>query len=67
MDRASDLKATKEQLKQKAAESKEKGDLATYESYLTEIEKISHEQRELNRKIDYHGRRMECHFGLFSH
>ena len=67
VDRASDLKATKEQLKQKAAESKEKGDLATYESYLTEIEKISHEQRELNRKIAYHGRRLECHFGLFSH
>lgn len=66
VDRASDLKATKEQLKQKAAESKEKGDLAAYESYLTEIEKISHEQRELNRKIAYHGRRLECHFGLFS-
>ena len=66
IDRASDLKATKEQLKQKAAESKEKGDLAAYESYLMEIEKISYEQRELNRKIAYHGRRLECHFGLFS-
>ncbi len=66
VDLASDLKATKEQLKQKAAESKEKGDTAAYESYLTEIEKINHEQRELNRKIAYHGRRLECHFGLFS-
>jgi len=67
VERASDLKATKEQLKQKAAESKEKGDMAAYDSYLTEIDKINHEQRELNRKIAYYGRRLECHFGLFSH
>jgi hypothetical protein len=66
VDRASDLKATQEQLKQKAAESKENGDTAAYESYLAEIEKINHEQRELNRKIAYYGRRLECQFGLFS-
>jgi DNA-binding ferritin-like protein len=66
VDRASDLKATQEQLKQKAAESKEKGDTVAYESYLAEIEKINHEQRELNRKIAYYGRRLECQFGLFS-
>jgi hypothetical protein len=66
VDRASDLMATKEQLKQKAAESKENGDDAAYESCLTEIEKINEEQRELNRKIAYYGRRLECHFGLFS-
>jgi len=67
VDRASDLKATKEQLKQKAVESKENGDDAAYESCLMEIEKINEEQRELNRKIAYYGRRLECHFGLFSH
>ena len=66
VDHASDLKATKEQLKHKAAQSKENGDTAAYESYLTEIEKINHEQRELNRKIAYYGRRLACHFGLFS-
>ncbi len=66
VDRASDLTATKEQLKQKAAESKENGDTAAYESYLTEIEKINDEQKELNQKIAYYGRRMECYFGLFS-
>ncbi len=64
--RASDLMATREQLKQKAAEAKENGETAAYESYLTEIEKINDEQRELNQKIAYYGRRLECHFGLFS-
>jgi hypothetical protein len=66
VDRASDLKATQEQLRKKAAESKENGDTAAYESYLAEIEKINYEQRELNRKIAYFGRRLECQFGLFS-
>ncbi|MDX2446885.1 MAG: FecR family protein [Desulfobacterales bacterium] len=66
VDRASDLKTTKEQLKQKAAESKENGDDAAYESCIMGIEKINDEQRELNREIAYYGRRLECHFGLFS-
>jgi len=66
VDRASDLKATKEQLKLKAAESKENGDDPAYESCIAEIEKINDEQIELNRKIAYYGRRLECHFGLFS-
>ena len=66
VDRASDLMATKEQLKQKAVQAKENGDVAAYESYLIEIEKINDEHIELNRKIAYYGRRLECHFGLFS-
>jgi len=66
VDRASDLMATKEQLKQKAVQAKENGDVAAYESYLIEIEKIDEEHIELNRKIAYYGRRLECHFGLFS-
>lgn len=66
VDRASDLMATKEQLKQKAVQAKENGDVAAYESYLIEIEKINEEHIELNRKIAYYGRRLECHFGLFS-
>ena len=64
---ASDLKATKEQLKQKAAQANDNGDTVAYESYLSEIEKINHEQREQNQKIAYYGRRLECQFGLFSH
>ncbi len=66
VERASDLSAAKEQLKQKAAQAQENGDTEAYESYLAEIEKINHEQRELNEKIAYYGRRLECQFGLFS-
>jgi hypothetical protein len=66
VDRASDLLATKEQLKAKAAEAKENGDEAAYESYMLEIRKINQEQQELNKNIAYYGRRLECHFGLFS-
>jgi hypothetical protein len=66
VDRASDLAATREQLKQKAVESKEAGDTSAYESYRVEIEKINAAQKDLNRKIAYYGRRLACHFGLFS-
>ena len=66
VERVSDLKATKEQLKQKAVDSEERGDMAANESYLAEMDKINLEQRELNRLIAYYGRRLECHFGLFS-
>lgn len=67
VDRASDLLATKEQLKQKAAQAQEDGDEIAYETYLAEIQKLNAEQRELNKQIAYYGRRLECHFGLFSH
>jgi len=67
VDRASDLMAAKQQLKHQAAEAKEAGDTQAYETYLIEIEKIGQEQKALNKKIAYYGRRLECHFGLFSH
>ena len=66
VDRAADLVAAKEQLKQQAAAAKEAGDNEAYETYLIEIEKISAEQKALNKKIAYTSRRLECHFGLFS-
>jgi len=67
VDRASDLLAKKERLKADAAEAQAKGDLTTVESLTTEIEKISEEQKNVNKQIAYYGRRLECHFGLFSH
>ncbi len=66
VDRAADLVAAKEQLKQQAAAAKDAGDNEAYETYLIEIEKISAEQKALNKKIAYTSRRLECHFGLFS-
>jgi hypothetical protein len=67
VDKASDLLAKKEQLKAAAGDAKEKGDLISFESLMAEIEKISEEQKDVNKKIAYYGRRLECHFGLFSH
>ncbi len=67
VDRAADLAAAKEQLKQQAAAAQDAGDSEAYETYLIEIEKISSEQKALNKKIAYYSRRLECHFGLFSH
>jgi hypothetical protein len=67
VDRAADLVATKEQLKQQAAAAQDAGDTQAYETYLIEIEKISEKQKALNKKIAYYSRRLECHFGLFSH
>ena len=67
VDRASDLLARKEQLKAAAAEAREKGDLVAVKTLMTEIEKISEEQKNVNKQIAYYGRRLECHFGLFSH
>ena len=48
-------------------EAREKGDLTAVASLATEIEKISEEQKNVNKQIAYYGRRLECHFGLFSH
>ncbi len=67
VDRASDLMVKKEQLKAAAVDAKEKGDLVTFESTMAEIKKISEEQKDVNKKIAYYGRRLECHFGLFFH
>lgn len=67
VDRAADLAAAKEQLKQQAAAAQDAGDTQAHETYLIEIEKISEEQKALSEKIAYHSRRLECHFGLFSH
>ena len=67
VDRAADLMAAKEQLKKQASAAQDAGDTQAYETYLIEIEKISAEQKELNKKIAYYSRRLECHFGLFSH
>ncbi len=67
VDRAADLMAAREQLKEQAAAAKDAGDSQAYEAYLIEIGKINKEQKALNKKIAYYSRRLECHFGLFSH
>ena len=34
---------------------------------MAEIKAITVEQKQLNKQIAYYGRRLECHFGLFSY
>lgn len=67
VDRASDLLAKKEGLKAAAGDAKQKGDLVSVESIMAQINAISKEQENVNKKIAYYARRLECHFGLFSH
>ena len=50
-----------------AADAQEREDTLAYESYMAEIKAINSQQKELNKQIAYYGRRLECHFGLFSH
>jgi hypothetical protein len=67
VNRATDLTEKKERLKAAAGEAQKKGDLMAAESFMGEVKKIGEEQKELNKKIAYYARRLECHFGLFSH
>ena len=67
VNRANDLAAKKERLKAAAGDAEGTGDLMAFESHMTEIKKINEEQKVLNKKIAYYARRLECHFGLFSH
>jgi len=67
VEKASTLSEEKERCLSLAKEAKRRGDEIEYESSLAEAKKINEEIRELHRKIAFYGRRLECHFGLFSH
>jgi len=67
VDKAKKLSEEKERCLSLAKEAKSRGDEIGYESYMAKGKKINKEIKELNRKIAFYGRRLECHFGLFSH
>ncbi len=67
IDKANKLSEEKERCLSLAKEAKRRGDEIEYESYISKGKKINEEIKELNRKIAFYGRRLECHFGLFSH
>ncbi len=50
-----------------AQEAKDKGDEIAYESNMQRASEVNQELKELNKQIAFYGRRLECHFGLFSH
>ena len=67
VDKANKLSEEKEKYLSLAKEAKKRGDDIDYESSLSKGKKINEEIKELHRKIAFYGRRLECHFGLFSH
>jgi len=67
VDQAIKLKKEKEIYLSRAEEAKERGDDIEYEAYIANAKKMHSELLDLNRKIAFYGRRLECHFGLFSH
>jgi hypothetical protein len=67
VDRSNQLKKEKESYLSRAEEAKESGDDIEYEASMSKAKKTHSELLDLNRKIAFYGRRLECHFGLFSH
>jgi hypothetical protein len=67
VDQVIKLKEEKERHLSRAKEAKECGDDLEYEAYMVKVKKINSELLDLNRKIAFYGRRLECQFGLFSH
>lgn len=67
VDKVNTLTAEKERYVSKAKEARQRGDEIGYESAMSEAKKINKEVMELNKKIAFYGRRLECDFGLFSH
>jgi hypothetical protein len=67
VDKARGLSEEKERCLSVAKEAKRRGDEIGYESSMSKIKKVNKEIVDVNRKIAFYGRRLECHFGLFSH
>ena len=67
VDRINTLTAEKERYVAMAKEARKRGDEIGYESSMSEAKKINREILELNKRIAFNGRRLECDFGLFSH
>jgi hypothetical protein len=67
VDKAGGLSEEKERYLSSAKEARKRGDDLAYEENISKVTKINIEIMELNRKIAFSGRRLECHFGLFSH
>ncbi|UCH00058.1 MAG: FecR domain-containing protein [Deltaproteobacteria bacterium] len=67
VDKAKKLSEERERFLSLAEEAKERGDEIGYESSMAKTKKINKEIGDLNKRIAFYGRRLECHFGLFSH
>ena len=55
----------RERSRELAKQAEQRGDQADYESYMAKAREIKGEILELNKRIAFSGRRLECQFGLF--
>lgn len=67
VDKAARLAQAKADAIAAAQQAREQGDALAYEQNAAEASRLNEEIKTLNREIAYYGRRLECHFGLFSH
>lgn len=65
--KSADLAKKREDYIAAAQEAKDQGDEIAYESNMQRATEVNQELKELNKQIAFYGRRLECHFGLFSH
>jgi len=63
---AAALKKRRDELKTAAAEAQAGGDTIVYEDLAARIAAANEALKDLNRRIAYEGRRLECQFGLFT-
>ena len=67
VDKVNELTKEKQRYRSLAKEAQQRGDQIGYESYMSKAKETNREILELNKKIAFSGRRLECQFGLFSH
>jgi len=67
VDKAARLAQAKADYIAAAQQAQEQGDDLAYEENLAQATRLNEEIKALNKEIAHNGRRLECHFGLFSH
>jgi len=65
VDKVNALTKERERYRALAKEAEQRGDQVEYESCMANAREINREILELNKKIAFSGRRLECQFGLF--
>ena len=65
VDKVNALTKERERYRELAKEAEQRGDQVEYESCMANAREINREILELNKKIAFSGRRLECQFGLF--
>jgi len=67
IDKANELSREKNRYLSLAEQAQAHGDDLEYESCMAEVNELTEQQKRINRQIAFHGRRLECQFGLFDH